>query len=63
MNNNYIIETSKGEFFGGWSRLGIMCLKNSSEKNLAYRMSKTVAFNNLDKVENFAKCKCKIIAI
>ncbi len=63
MNNNYVIRTADGEFFGGWNNLGQIVIKESNEENLAYRMSRTVALRNLDKVRNFTKNECEVIAV
>lgn len=60
MANNYIIISSNGEYFGGWSRLGVMCMKSSGERSLAYRMSYTVAKRTLQKVEEFTHQNCMV---
>ena len=60
MNNNYIIVSDDGSCFGGWSRLGSMCMHEPKDKRLAYRMSQTVAERTLGKVEKFTHQKCSI---
>ena len=63
MNNNYVIRSSDGEVFGGWNSLGMIVMKKPEEKNLAYRMSRTVALRNLDKIKKFTRKDCEVIAV
>ncbi|MCR5502026.1 MAG: hypothetical protein K6F53_03375 [Lachnospiraceae bacterium] len=63
MNNNYVIKASDGEVFGGWNNLGMIVMKAPEEKNLAYRMSRTVALRNLEKVREFTRKECEVIAV
>ncbi len=63
MNNNYVIRSSDGEVLGGWNNLGMIVMKKPEEKNLAYRMSRTVALRNLEKIEKFTRKDCEGIAV
>lgn len=61
MNNNYVIKTVEGNYFGGWNNLGQIVIKQPEERNLAYRMSRTVALRNIGKVEDFTMRECEVV--
>lgn len=58
-NANYVIVTSDGRYFSGWNLLGEITL--TKEKSLGYRLSRTVASNNIGKIEAYSKQKCQIV--
>ncbi len=58
---NYIITLKDGRVFGGWDPIdGSIVLLPPERRNLAYRMQRTVAVRNLNKIETFSRTACKI---
>ena len=63
MNDNYVIKTTDDQYFGGWDRLGQITIKVEKDRDLAYRMSRTVANRNLYKIEDYTHKKCEIVVV
>ncbi len=63
MNDNYVIKTTDDQYFGGWDRLGQITIKEEKDRDLAYRMSRTVATRNLYKIEDYTHKKCEIVVV
>ena len=63
MNDNYVIKTADDQYFGGWDRLGQITIKEEKDRDLAYRMSRTVANRNLYKIEDYTHKKCEIVVV
>lgn len=62
MNANYIIVADDGRVFAGWDQLGTIVIKGINDRYLAYRMSRTVAMRNLDKIQDFLGTHCSVCA-
>ena len=66
MRNNWIIRTKTTNndclYFAGWDSLGEISMRKNTP-TYAYRMSKSVAINNLPKIEKYTRKECEIIPV